>query len=284
MVSENLKEWIKEKREEGISDERIKKSLEKTGHDPSIVDELENPFEASESDTEPSEDLFQDSSEPEKGQVSPDSESNDPTPAQEEENQDFSSQSEIEDKNPAHEDSTGQESQRAEFNNPSGKKEKDSGFSIPDLPSPSLPSIPSISRRKAGIVLLILLVFGGGFTAYRFIPSDFTVKAPNIVLNSDVDSSTDMEKLADLDSKYSGCPDAGVRIQSVSSSERVTNAKVLVTRNEAWVVLEVMNNGELIGFSTEKMKEEGQITVDTVGDQVKLRPLGCEQFYSRKSY
>lgn len=45
MVDENrIKEWVKQKLDKGVEPERIKKSLKETGHDPSIVDEVQDPF------------------------------------------------------------------------------------------------------------------------------------------------------------------------------------------------------------------------------------------------
>lgn len=50
---DNLKEWVEEKLDEGVDEERIKESLENTGHDPSIVDEVKSPFDDAGVDQDP---------------------------------------------------------------------------------------------------------------------------------------------------------------------------------------------------------------------------------------
>lgn len=269
MVSENLKDWIKQKREAGVSDERIKKSLEKTGHDPSVVDEIENPFDADSSATEPSEDLFEsnDSGSQEKSDLANSSRKS----------------SSRENTERRHKQGTTDSRDKSGFGSTSSSRTSASNNSGRSLPS--LPSAPDVSKKTVGIIGVLVLLIAGGFGVYRFMPSDLNTDFdPNIVLNSDIDSSTSMTKLAQLDEKYSGCPNSGVRVQSVSSSDGVTTANVLVTRNEAWVVLEVMKDGGVVGFSTENMVGEAKIRVEAVGDQVRLRPLGCEKFSSERSY
>lgn len=261
MVSENLKEWVKEKREAGVSDERIKESLEKTGHDPSIVDELDDPFEADKSDSEPSEDLFNSS----------DESSEEPQETTEENEKSVSDSEE--------------ELGKPDFNY-SSDAETEGSDSSRSLPSFSLPSAPNISRKKAGAVLVLFIILAGVVAVYSVMSSD---GAPNLdipgeTLDSNADSSDDLTRLEQLDNTHSGCPDSGVRVQSVSGSEGVTTADVLVTNNEAWVVLEVKEGDETLSFSTKQMKGESEITVDAVGDQVTLRPLGCDSVYSSKDY
>lgn len=250
MVSENLKEWIKEKREQGVSDERIKKSLEKTGHDPSIVDELDNPFDADNSDIEPSEDLFN----------SEDQGSNSVKPSNQEDGEEETASEKAEEK-------------------------EESSVGLPNTPSFSLPSAPDFSRKKLGAVAVLLVLVVGGAGVYSFVYSgsgtglDFSnIPGSNLV------TSNGIADLNRLDEKYSGCPDAGVRIKTVSGSDGVTTADVLVTRNEAQVVLEVIRDGEVIGFSSESLKGEASMTVDAVGDTVRLRPAGCKQFRSQTTY
>ncbi|MFB6216462.1 MAG: hypothetical protein ABEJ72_05790, partial [Candidatus Aenigmatarchaeota archaeon] len=46
MDEDRLKEWVEQKLEKGIDPERVKKSLEETGHDPSIVDRVQDPFDS----------------------------------------------------------------------------------------------------------------------------------------------------------------------------------------------------------------------------------------------
>lgn len=132
-------------------------------------------------------------------------------------------------------------------------------------------------------VLLVLVVGAAGF--YSFMPSNTgTGLGLDSVLGADKLSSDDTTEIERLDEKYSGCPNAGVRIESVSSSDGVTTADVLVTRNQAQVVLEVSRDGEVIGFSSDSLKGESSMTVDAVGDMAKLRPAGCQKFHSQRSY
>lgn len=46
MEDENLKEWVEKKIDAGVSPEAIKESLENTGNDPSLVDEVISPFDS----------------------------------------------------------------------------------------------------------------------------------------------------------------------------------------------------------------------------------------------
>lgn len=52
MVDEKIERWIEKKLREGVDRERIKESLKETGHDPSTVDHVEDPFEDSEENSE----------------------------------------------------------------------------------------------------------------------------------------------------------------------------------------------------------------------------------------
>lgn len=291
MASEKLKKWIRQKQDEGISDERIKKSLEKTGYDPSIVDELNDPFDPDSSTETAGEDLFS----------SADQDSEDSSMGLSEENRE-ERVSEIADNLSDRNSDSGESSfDRKSFSNDhsfSDKEDSESSFkhklpsfslpSKPDLPSfdrpgkPSvdLPSPPTVSRKQLAIVFTLLLVLGGGFTVYSLIPEDFNHE---LLFGPSIGSSTNLDTLRQLDTKFSGCPDAGVSLESISSSGGTTAADVLVT-DQAWVVLEVMENGRVIGFSTKQVDGESQMTVNEVGDEAQLRPLGCHTRYSRESY
>lgn len=245
MVSETLKEWVKQKRKKGVSDKRIKKSLEKTGHDPSVVDELENPFEKDSSTNKDS----TEADVPEDNDTDS-GDSSDPV--------EFSD--ELEDY---------EEKDSEEESNNSGSLIPDFNFSNP---------LRNVSGKKLGVVSVLLLVLIGGAAVYSFMPSN--LNSSNILGSS----STDLAELESLDTEHSGCPDSGVRVQTVSSSEGVTTANVIVSRNKANVVLEVKQNGETIGYSTDNIKGEARMTVDAVGDEVNFRPLGCTEKHSTESY
>lgn len=67
MGNEKIREWIEEKLEKGIEEDRIKDSLENTGHDPGLVDEVmrsetsdkeEELFDSEETDKDDTDDAF----------------------------------------------------------------------------------------------------------------------------------------------------------------------------------------------------------------------------------
>ena len=287
MVNEKLKEWIKQKRKEGISDQRIKKSLEKTGYDPSIVDEIDDPFDSNE-ESEPSEDLFSSADEDSERGFSDDSRDeriqniSDKISDQESEKE-SSPDSKVSEENKSGEDSSESSLlENIELPKVDLPSRPDLNFSMPDvdLPSVNLPSTPDVSKKKIGAVFALLFVIGGVFALYSFIPDDFNYR---LAFGSDIDSSSHLQTLNDLDTRYQGCPDLGVTIQNISSSNGKTYVDALTT-DEAWVVVEIKESGEIIGFSTEKMDGVSQITVNMVGDEAELRPLGCESSYSIRDY
>ncbi len=58
MSEDKIREWVEERLEDGIEPERIKKNLEKTGHDPSIVEDVRSPFADSEEEPDVDEEDF----------------------------------------------------------------------------------------------------------------------------------------------------------------------------------------------------------------------------------
>ena len=257
MVDESLKEWVRKKREAGVSDERIKKSLEDTGHDPSIVDELDNPFDG-DSDKEVSEDPFQSSdagADAENVPETEDQESTDESPGNYFDSSSGSSSS-------GDSGSSGQESSIIEM--------PDFDFSVPDT--------GNVGKRKIAVFAAVLILVAGGYAVFSSGVVYQDIFAPDQV------SGDDSASLAELEASYSGCPNAGVRINSLSASNGQTTANVLVTRNEANVVLEIRQDGNLVGFTTDKVEGESQMSVEAVGDTAILRPLGCDDFSSERSY
>ncbi len=292
MASEKLKKWIRQKQEKGISDERIKKSLEKTGYDPSIVDEINDPFDSDGSPEHSEEDLFSSA-----GQESEDSDMGLSEDNREERVKNIADN--LSQGSSDSEKSSFEDRDYGKENTSSSDEESDSSFmeklpslslpstpnlsldrvSKPDvsLPSVDLPSAPDISRKQITIVFALILVIGGGAAAYSFIPDDFN---PRLLLGPELNSATHLQTLEQLDQRFAGCPDIGVSIQDVSTSGGSTTADILVT-GEAWVVLEVMEGGEVIGYSTKQVNGETQMKVNKVGNEAELRPLGCETRYSR---
>lgn len=239
MVDEDrLREWVEEKLDEGVEEERLKKSLRETGHDPSIVDEVRSPFEDSK---DVSEDVFQEDDADKSGSQS-----------EKEEEQGSESYEGFE------EDDTGSENRLPDFS----------------LPSMSLPSIDlsEISRQRILPVLLVFLLFAG-VAGYALLPGFMEsggIEAPS------GDSISGL--LEGKESSEKGCPDVGVRIEKVSVVDGETVADVLVTRGEAEVVLKVFRDGDLMDSETARIGGEGTITVSSTGDEVLFHPSGCERF------
>ena len=250
MANEKLKQWVKKKRKEGVSDERIKESLKETGHDPSIVDELDDPFDEdrSDSDTSISEDDFK-----------------------------FVDD---EDEKDEEKDTTEDETDEAFETEKSQVKKTEEKVKDSSKNSSFKPSVPKLPKKKIGILAGILLIIAGGFAVYNFLPENVGNVNP---IPSDSESESN-SGLASLDAQHPGCPDSGVRVESVSASEGTTTADVLVTREETMVVLIVKQGGENIGFNSKSVLGEDQISVNAVGDEVELRPLGCQEKFSRRSY
>ena len=291
MVSEKLKDWIKEKREEGISDERIRKSLEKTGHDPSVLDEVDDPFASSDS-TDSSDDLFN-SSEP--GNSENNDRDQELQSKETESSQSFPDDSRkgrmqkiSENLNEAGSNYSYEPDNDNQENNEEKEslKEKLPSVNLPSKPgldvSGSLPNTPSAPRPSRNQVLafsalIVLLV--GGVGAYSFMPDNFNHR---LVLGDEI-SSSHLGTLDRLDSKYNGCPDAGISIRSISSTDSSTTVEA-VTTDQMWVVLEVKEQSNVIGYTTKQVESSSELKVGKKGDEAVLRPLGCESKYSLRSY
>ncbi|MBC5792793.1 MAG: hypothetical protein H8Z69_02015 [Nanohaloarchaea archaeon] len=61
-MEDKIRAWIEKKLEEGVERDRIKNVLEEKDHDPSLVDEVQDPFDAT--DKEETEDFFGETEEP----------------------------------------------------------------------------------------------------------------------------------------------------------------------------------------------------------------------------
>lgn len=130
MEEDNVREWVQKKLDKGVSEERIKKTLEKSGRDPSLVDRLKSG--QAENDELGSEDSGSEEDDPFDSLKYVDEEENDT-------------------------DETDTEQTRDE-----------SSFSLPSLPKPSIPSfsLPAtdINSRKLLPVVAVVLLAGLGYT------------------------------------------------------------------------------------------------------------------------
>ena len=254
MTSQKLREWVKEKRDEGVSEERIRKILEKTGHDPDIIDNLDDPFDSSQKDVDIDEASFEISNK-----------------------KDSKNSFEPEKTTDKTQETSANNSDKTEKSASNTGFQKGSGFNLRSY----LPDLNySFSRRQKVICLvsiLFLVVLAGiyGFSEYG---GDI-----DLFSNSNIDSSTSLETLTALDERHEGCPNGGVRIESISVSEGKTTADVLVTE-KSWVVLEIIQGQNVIGFSTQEVEGQSVMSVDKVGQKANLRPLGCDRYQSSRTY
>lgn len=255
---ENLREWVQQKLDAGVEPSRIKKSLEETGHDPAIVDEVQDPFDVDESDAGDSASGDELSMEEAGGGQEEESATGEESHAGGGGSGGLNSEIGAGSLEGGDEDS-----ERAE--SPEGG---DEGFSFPSLSMPDLPVWP------AAVVAVLLI----GFAGYVFVPWSSvglsglpSFSAPGVDIPGKDGGKVDSQE-------GGGCPDVGVRINSASSSGGTTTAEVLVTKNRAEVVLEVYDSGQLVGSITRKVEGTTSITVDAVGDRVVFHPTGCAKF------
>jgi hypothetical protein len=259
---ENLRDWVQQKLDAGVEPSRIKKSLEETGHDPSIVDDVQDPFDVDDApgdeglEEEPSMDGGNDDS----GGTAP--------PGDVEDNQTGGEESDSLSSEIGADSLEGGDEERE----PQGEPETSGGGGGSLLPSLSMPSLPVWPAA----VIAILLV---GFAGYMFVPWSSvgldgvpSFSAPDVELPGQEDETVDGQQQEDE------CPDVGVRINSVSSSDGSTIAEVLVTKNEAEVVLEVYDSGQLVGSRTETVEGTASMTVDASGDRAVFHPTGCMRY------
>lgn len=258
MVDEDrLREWVEQKLDEGVSEDRIRESLRETGHDPSLVEEVKSPFEQGETEVSGEED-FEFTAE-EGGETSVEKEG---------ESQALDSSIGAGSLDEEESFSPSRETDDDAFEK--GEEGGHTGFSVPSFSVPELPVWPA--------VLLLFLVIGA--SAYIFVPWGSlnisgvpSVVVPSVGLPSASDFSPPQQE-----STKSGCPDVGVRIESISSGGGKTRAEVLVTRGEAEVVLEIWRGTSIAGSSTALVAGPGSITVDATGDRAVLHPVGCREY------
>lgn len=260
MDEERLREWVEKKLDDGISEDRIRKSLRNTGHDPSIVDEVQDPFSGSKEE-ESKLDLSEEPEEEEKSQ-------------------------EPDDRNSVEEKDSGFSFQDSGPESPAkDSKDTDSGSGGFSLPSPDL-SLPSVPLKAVAVVIGVVIAVGG----YFFVPQGMIpelslnkvstpdVEAPDVKMPEMPESSGDDTDQESQGSKVedAGC-DVGLRINSVSSDNGRTVAEVFVTRGKTDVVLEIYSGEDLEGSKTARIGGTGSLTVGSTGDTAVLHPEGCEK-------
>lgn len=84
-----------------------------------------------------------------------------------------------------------------------------------------------------------------------------------------------------------GCSDVGdigVKMGGVSRSVGATNVKVETVRGDAWITVEVYEDGELGSSERQYIEDSGEITVDAVGDRVVAHPVNCDLYRDSVEY
>lgn len=259
MDDQNIHEWVEGKLEEGVSKERLKEAVKNAGKDPSVVDEVaetsDDPFQDSDVRPEPEDDdLFESEKDGSKESVKQDIKR-----AQDNTEGSFN--------DPESEDSNQGDSEKSSSKTRLGHvKRKVSSFSVPRL-----------SARKLLIPVIAVLIIGGGYMFY-------TSGSTSGDISNGVSGAVENFRQPSVAPEHKGCPDVGVLISSITSSDGVTHAEVNVARGEARVVLEVFEDGEKIGESRATIEGENSIEVDAVGDRAVFRPVDCESYSSEKTY
>ncbi len=260
MDQKKLREWVEKKLDQGVSRDRIKKSLENTGHDPSIVDEVGDPFSSGQDQDEPDMDFSGSSArEPASGtdHSSPDLDSDSGT--------DF--------------DISGRESYDGEEGG-DGK-----GFSPLDMPETPDLSLPHIPVKAAAVILVVIIAFGGYLLlpqgAVPAIPSDDLnisvpdiqvpeVSLPRISLSDDGGNERTPAEVEDAE-----C-DVGLRINSAHKTGDGTEAEIVVTRGITDLTVEIHRSRILIDSFSARMSGQGTIRVPETGDKIVIYPEGCD--------
>lgn len=243
---EKIEEWIQGKLDDGIEPERIKKSLENTGHDPELVDKIDDPFADEESEQEEDEEP----GESDEGFDNPD-------------DTDLSSNQEFETEDVARTQDTENASKSG---GTGGSSMFDVGLPEINLSAPGIPSPDFTWKRTAFVAAVFLLASVGGifaFTGVASVPelSSLTDKASNVA-NSGGSGS---------------CPDVGTEILSASISDGKTWVKVDVTGGSSDTVVEIFEGEEMKGSKSKTLEGTSVVIVDGVGTRAVFRPAGCSE-------
>ena len=234
---DKIEEWIQGKLDDGIEPERIKKSLENTGHDPSLVDDMQDPFSGEDNDVE----------EPDFIESSEDHEETNATGINESEDVETSS--------------TFENSDTEQKNDDNG-----SGFSLPEIKAPDF-SIPDFNWKKISVVVLTVLIAStGGLIVFTGV-----VSAPE--LSTLDDTARDVMNVGGS----SQCPNADTSIMSASISDGKTWMKVDVSGGSTDTVAEVFEGEELKASQQKTIKGVSVVIVDGVGTRATFKAVGCRE-------
>ncbi len=241
MVDEDrLEEWVQEKLDAGVDRERIKKSLENTGHDPSLVEKVSSPFD---SEPEGEKDVFQ--------------------------GEDDSSTVDADESDPVESGSA------AVSENEEGDSSR--SLSIPGFSVPSLPVLPAVVMlvivAGLGTYLFAPSADDLDLPGVSSVPD---IDVPEVDLPGLPDIGLDgISSTVEGAVSGQGCPDVGVTIRDVYTDNGETVAEVMVTRKVAEVILEVYDSGEMVGSATGEFGGTGTLTVSATGDEVVFSPVDC---------
>jgi hypothetical protein len=296
---ERLKQWVKEKRESGISDERIKKSLEETGHDPSLVDEVDDPFsdqdsveleggldtdfdmkegaqprkEADEgSENRDLHDRFR-----ERGSRS-DEQAVDLSGGAERPGRGNGERSEEEDPRESGRSTTESREPGSDQPGPEPSPGKSSEIESPSREPPgpeegSALDIPDVERDKlvrAGAAVLVLVLLAGGAAVlepWNLVPAGERS-------GTSTDGSAPVSADRQPGSSGQRC-DVGIRLNSISQRSESTFVEAAVTRGRANVSVELYSQDRLVGERSAVLSGATTFEFSGTGNHAEMQAVGC---------
>lgn len=251
MAEDAIKEWVDSKLDEGVDKERLKSILKDKGHDPSIVDEVDSPFESDTADSTEEED----------------------------EEFDFSFTDRAENNTGTSSETTGNEEDTGKESDDSsgmdfGSEDKESSFSMPEMPDIDTSGLPV----KSGAILLVLLIGAG--LIYSM--------GPGLNDLMPAENTDDPGTTQEVSLKGDECPEnIGVRIDSFESNLNSVDAEVVVSTYAGQsgpfdVVLELYEDQVLVDSTTASIEEASTMSVEGSGDEIVFRPANCAEMMDRE--
>jgi len=248
---DKIKAWAKKKLDDGVDEQRVRKVLRRQGHDPSIVDELKDPFDPKDSEDKEVTDNFFEDEEDDSGEEHP---------------REKSIHQKDDEENGFHRNSLDEESSKT------GHGDKDSGSSSgiksniprPDFGKPKLSKDRYLKFGALGLVLVLVVGAGAVFG------SDITNTVSELTEPKD----------------YTGCQNGGVGvlIQDIRKDGQTTVADVKVVRNKSETVLKIYQDDRKIGETRATFIGEKTLSVDAVGNKARFHPVGCQRYVSTRNY
>jgi hypothetical protein len=127
------------------------------------------------------------------------------------------------------------------------------------------------SKRQLSFTLVLLLVSAAGV----------------VFALGEIDRSTAPTSNTKAEGLPRGCSDIGdigIRLREVSRFLGSTTADVETIRGNAWITVEVYEDGELRSSERQYIEDSGEITVGAVGDRVVAHPVNCNLYRDSVEY